>query len=164
MAVVLLTIFSLSNLATATSSASSSEATNEQGVITRTTVVDNSTMEISVWEWSINGEGQVALQYFALLSVTAALLSLVTIFLYRRRLVQIRLCYVLWVMNVGLMVFQWLYYSRLKEACESQAAMDWIIAPSLVNVFPLISLILVWLAYRGIIADEALVRSADRLR
>ena len=57
------------------------------------------------------------------LSALISLLALVTIFLFRRRMLQIRLC-----------------------------------------TFPLISLILNWLAIRAIGADEMLVRSLDRLR
>lgn len=163
-ATVLLVLFSLSNIATAQSTASSGEVTAVDGSITRTLVTDNSTMELNIWSWSVNGEPQITLHYFAVIVLAATMLCFVTIFFYRKRLVQIRFAYVIWVLLLGAMVFQGLYYFRMSEACVSQPTYGWVMVPSIANALTPISLILVWFAYRGIVADEALVRSADRLR
>ncbi|MEG1544426.1 MAG: DUF4293 domain-containing protein [Tannerellaceae bacterium] len=93
------------------------------------------------------------------LTVVIALTALVTIFLFRKRILQMRIC----VFNALLMLgfyglfafFVWTLKGQLGEAHVSVK-----IALS----FPLINLILDYLAIRSIGADEALVRSLERLR
>lgn len=95
---------------------------------------------------------------FALVAVIA-IVALVTIFLFKRRILQIRLC----VFNALLMVgfygfFAYLAYSFTSSFAEMSLQVKFGLA------FPLINLILDYLAIRNIGADEALVRSLDRLR
>lgn len=95
---------------------------------------------------------------FALVAVIA-IMALVTIFLFKRRILQIRLC----VFNALLMVgfygfFAYLAYSFTSSFAEMSLQVKFGLA------FPLINLILDYLAIRNIGADEALVRSLDRLR
>ena len=93
------------------------------------------------------------------LAVVISLLALLTIFLFKKRILQIRLC----IFNAILMLgfyglfafFCWNLDSRIDPLSLSLK-----IALS----FPLVSLILDYLAIRNIGADEALVRSLDRLR
>lgn len=88
-----------------------------------------------------------------------AIIALMAIFMFKKRILQIRLC----VFNAILMLgfyglfafFLWTVKGQLEEASVSVK-----IALS----FPLISLILDYLAIRNIGADETLVRSLDRLR
>ena len=96
------------------------------------------------------GEPELLYPAWGLFALTAiiAIIALVTIFLYKKRILQIRLC----VFNALLILgfygfFAFLIYS-LKIALS----------------FPLVNLILDYLAIRNIGADEALVRSLDRLR
>lgn len=95
---------------------------------------------------------------FALVTVIA-IVALVTIFLFKRRILQIRLC----VFNALLMIgfygfFAYLAYNFTSSFAEMSLQVKFGLA------FPLINLILDYLAIRNIGADEALVRSLDRLR
>ncbi|MDX9846091.1 MAG: DUF4293 domain-containing protein [Tenuifilaceae bacterium] len=85
-------------------------------------------------------------------------ICITTIFLFKRRMLQIRLCVVNIVLLLGL---QGLVYYFAKAA---QSSIDGNLSFSLLFVFPLISAILVFLALRAVARDEALVRSLDRLR
>ncbi len=85
-------------------------------------------------------------------------LSIVTILLFKRRMLQIRLSVVNIVLLTGLQGL--IYY--FAKAVQSTLSGD--ISFSLIFVFPFISAILVFLALRAIARDEALVRSLDRLR
>lgn len=82
-----------------------------------------------------------------LLAVSAAL-SNYTIFQYNRRIFQARLClgglFVLLAWYIGVAVL------------EGEA--------SLVESLPMVAVILIFLARKGILDDEKLVRSADRIR
>jgi hypothetical protein len=86
-----------------------------------------------------------------MLGVTA-LVPLVTIFLYRNRRRQISLLVAEMVLLAGSAGFA-VYYAWI-------AYMVAAVAPSLVIVAMLTN----WLAMRGVIRDEILVRSADRIR
>ena len=95
---------------------------------------------------------------FALVAVIA-IVALVTIFLFKRRILQIRLC----VFNALLMIgfygfFAYLAYNFTSSFAEMSLQVKFGLA------VPLITLILDYLAIRNIGADEALVRSLDRLR
>lgn len=92
---------------------------------------------------------------FAILMVVA-LLSFVTIFLFKKRMLQIRLAIFNGVMLIG-------YYLTLVSFIFMLAE-DASFTPSWVICLPLVALILNWLAIRAIGADEALVKAYDRLR
>ena len=95
---------------------------------------------------------------FALV-VIVSLLAFVTIFLFKNRILQIRLCIFNAILMFGIYglfaFFTWIMKGQLETA-----SMSFKFALS----FPLVSLILDYLAIRNIGADEALVRSLDRLR
>ena len=93
------------------------------------------------------------------LSALISLLALVTIFLFRRRMLQIRLCTFNTLLIVG---FYGLFAFYLWRLAGSMDAFTFNFRIAL--AFPLISLILNWLAIRALGADEMLVRSLDRLR
>lgn len=95
---------------------------------------------------------------FALTAIIA-LISLITIFLYRKRILQIRLC----IFNAILMLgFYGLYAFYVWTVSKDLGDVD--ITGKIALTFPFISLILNYLAIRNIGTDEALVRSLDRLR
>ena len=95
---------------------------------------------------------------FALV-VIVSLLAFVTIFLFKNRILQIRLCIFNAILMFGIYglfaFFTWIMKGQLETA-----SMSFKFALS----FPLVSLILDYLAIRNIGADEALVRSLDRFR
>ena len=92
---------------------------------------------------------------FAILLVIA-ILSFVTIFLFKKRMLQIRLTIFSSVMLIG-------YYAAL-VAYIFMLAEDTTFSASWSICLPAVSIILNWLAIRGIGADEALVKAYDRLR
>lgn len=85
-------------------------------------------------------------------------LCIITIFLFKKRMLQIRLCVVNIVLLLGLEGLMF-YYVR-----AAQSAIDGTASFTLIFIFPLVAAILVYLALRAIARDEALVRSLDRLR
>lgn len=93
------------------------------------------------------------------LTTAISLLALLTIFLFKKRILQIRLC----VFNAILMLG---FYGLFAFFCWDLAGQEetYTLNLKFALSFPLISLILDYLAIRNIGADEALVRSLDRLR
>lgn len=92
---------------------------------------------------------------FAILLVVA-LLSFGTIFLFKKRMLQIRLTIFSCVMLIGYYMALIAYIFMLAEGTS--------FSPSWSICLPFICIILNWLAIRGIGADEALVKAYDRLR
>lgn len=90
-------------------------------------------------------------------SIITALLALVTIFLYKRRILQKKLCHILLVLLILLCVAMAAYLIQTAALFEGFNL-------SVICIFPVIAIILVILARRGIIRDEKLVRSLDRIR
>jgi len=97
---------------------------------------------------------------FALASLVA-LLSFTIIFMYKKRMLQIRLCIFNSLIIIGFCLLA-VYYLRIFSG--SPFLPDLSITPCIWTSFPLISLILNYLAIRNIGADETLVRSLERLR
>ena len=94
----------------------------------------------------------------ATIGAVAMLLLLVDIFMFKARVLQMRvISYTIWLL-IGFCVYLgWMTY-------EAHALLDAPIRPSVVAGFPIISIIFSYLAVRAIGADEMLVRSLDRLR
>ena len=85
-------------------------------------------------------------------------LSLITIFLFKKRLLQIRLI----VFNIVLMAgYYGLLFIYLWQFGKSLAADKFL---ELVSAFPLVNIVLSFLAFRAIAKDEALIKSLNRLR
>ena len=88
------------------------------------------------------------LQWIDALQEVSAALSAYTIFLYRRRVVQARFCL------AGLFViFAWYIGIAVLEGVAG-----------IVESLPMVNAILIFMARKGILDDEKLVRSADRIR
>ncbi|MDR1624204.1 MAG: DUF4293 domain-containing protein [Tannerellaceae bacterium] len=87
-----------------------------------------------------------------------SLLALITIFLYKKRMLQIRLC----LFNAVLMLGFYGFFAYLIVVMKQQ--LDVSISVRIALSFPVICLILDYLAIRNIGADETLVRSLERLR
>lgn len=86
--------------------------------------------------------------------VVTFLISFFTIFLYRHRMVQIRMCTLNSLILLGLQGFIiWMFVVRPEGSVFTISA-----------VFPVVSAILVFTALRYIARDEAMVRSTSRLR
>lgn len=93
---------------------------------------------------------------FLLLQI-AVVLSLVTIFLYKKRMIQIRIT------KFGLFVLVG-YYILLSSYVWGTFSSLGKFVPSWMICFPFIAIVLDYLAVRAIRKDERLVKSYDRLR
>jgi hypothetical protein len=119
--------------------------------------------ELTVKAFTLDGvegvEGTLPVYLGAFLSVTTALL-LAIIFLYKKRMVQIRLCVSAIVLLLGSAALIGLYCYRL---CD--ILVDYLVFTlGFASLMPIVAIIPVALAIRGIARDEALVRSLDRIR
>ena len=85
-------------------------------------------------------------------------LSLVIIFLYKKRILQIRLCVFNLVLTLGFYGLFYFYYYQAARDIEVETYLKVPLA------FPLIAMILLYLAIRNIGKDEILVRSYNRIR
>ncbi|HBE39965.1 MAG TPA: hypothetical protein DDW27_01930, partial [Bacteroidales bacterium] len=93
-----------------------------------------------------------------LLSVLLPLISLTAIFLFRNRKLQQKLTVILIFFDLLLIASAAFYgITSIKEN-------HWTLIPQFRMFIPVINLVLLLLAYRGIKKDENLVRSYDRLR
>lgn len=111
-----------------------------------------------------NAEG-VAVQstvYMGILLSLAGILPLVVVFLYKHRMLQLRLCVVEIVLLLGSAVMIGIYYylsARVFSQLEFGAK-----GIHVGIVLPLVAIVFDVLAIRGIFKDEMLVRSLDRIR
>lgn len=94
-----------------------------------------------------------------LMSVVIPMIALFTIFLYKRRMVQIRLMVFDLVLMVG-------YYGLLAWSCYSAYNLvgGEVRSITIASAFMLVNIVLAIMAIHRIRKDEALVRSLDRLR
>lgn len=111
---------------------------------------------------SAEGEVLHSTFYLGILLTLSALLPLVTIFLYRRRMLQIRLCVVEIVFLVGSAIMEGIYYFLSCRVISDLTFHTQGLRASI--ALPVVSLLFAWLAARAIFRDELLVRAADRIR
>ncbi len=110
----------------------------------------------------LGGEAVQPTLCMGLLFVLAGLLPFATIFCFRRRLLQLRLCIVEAVLLVGALVMEGVYYFL---SWRVFAGLAFHMQGFCVSIaLPLVCLLFVWLAARAILHDELLVRAADRIR
>jgi len=86
------------------------------------------------------------------------LLALVSVFLYRNRPLQMRFTMIVLLLSVGTLILGAFYVLMLDR--KIGITVVWTVKV----VFPLVSALLAWLAWRAILRDDARVRSYDRLR
>ena len=104
--------------------------------------------------------------YSLILNAIITALALITIFIHKKKsktvkptlFLQLRLCFVNIVLQLGLLVLTWLQIRRL----AGNTGAEW--SANISFVFPVIGVIFTWLAIRGIIKDIALLKSYDRIR
>lgn len=93
--------------------------------------------------------------YLIIIIISAIVVS---IFLFRKRPLQMRICTMIVILSIflqGIIVF---YFFQFKNTLGGTGA------PAIAFILPLINAILVYLAFRGILKDEILVKSLNRLR
>ena len=93
------------------------------------------------------------------LTTVIALIAFITIFLYKNRMLQIRLCVFNAILLIGFYGLFAFFLWKITEMSDNFSLNVRVALP-----FPLICLIVDYLAIRSIGADEMLVRSLNRLR
>jgi hypothetical protein len=121
----------------------------------------------SIYELSIYGLNQISPDGVSLLSgawvltaitVLIPVLSLLTILLFKKRMVQLRLVIVTIVLLAGYYGLLFIYLWQFGKVLDAEMYVE------VIASFPLISIILEVLALRAIGRDEALVKSLNRIR
>jgi hypothetical protein len=104
------------------------------------------------------GELVMSMLAFTILLYVSILTGVITIFMYKKRLLQIRIA----ALNIGLQIgLTALIYFFAKTAGRE---LDAVYSFHYPMVFPLISVVLLIMAIKAIGKDEALIRSMDRIR
>lgn len=110
----------------------------------------------------LQGSGPYAL---GVLLVLVLLIDLLTVFLFRHRMRQLRLAIFSTILLVGYVAvyafFAWFYWQKLEVALPD---VHFQFRLPLMAILPLVCIVLNALAIGGIRKDEALIRSLDRLR
>lgn len=107
----------------------------------------------------LNGELNDSTWGLFAVGAISAVLALATVFLYRSRMLQIRLS----IFNIVLMIGFYLYFGFIVFNLHSVESLQFQ-KVRIGIIMPVIAIILAILAIRKIGADEALVRSLERLR
>ncbi len=108
------------------------------------------------------GEAVQPTVYMGVVLALACVLPLVTIFLYKWRLLQIRLCVAELVLLLGAAVLEGVYYFLSWRVFSDLAFHTQGFKPAI--ALPLICMFFVYLATRAVFHDELLVRAANRIR
>jgi peptidoglycan/LPS O-acetylase OafA/YrhL len=106
-------------------------------------------------------DGGKTIQHLWPLSVLLVIvpsLALIAIFLFKRRQLQMRVTMLLMLLSLGTLLLGAFYIIMFDRKIE--ITVIWQVKA----LFPLVSAILAWLAYRSILKDDLMVRSYDRLR
>jgi hypothetical protein len=103
----------------------------------------------------------------AIMTIASPVLALLSIFLFKHRLLQVRINIMNVIMCLGFYALLALYTAYVVKGYEPVGDLkllgaDWYV--TLWASIPLINLILLMMATRRILKDEALVRAANRLR
>lgn len=108
-----------------------------------------------------SGDPQTYKDTVAVISLVllTSLISFVCIFLYNRRLIQIRICIINTILLIVLSSVMFLYYKITRDNLNP---IDHSFRVS--AIFPLIGVVLTIMAYKAIRHDDMLVNSFDRLR
>lgn len=92
------------------------------------------------------------------LNILIIVLSVVSILKYKNRKLQIKLSLANMALLLAFYVLFFVYAEVIKSASGLQLTWNFAI------VFPLVSVVMNWLAMRAVKADEALIKSLDRIR
>ena len=126
------------------------------------TVASGEVFTLSAFSLASDMQSQSTIWMGILLSLATAL-PLVTIFLFKNRVLQVRLCAVEIVLLLGCIAFMAIYFwlsgaNALEEAVVEHRHFGWS------AIMPIVALVFTSLAARATFKDEILVRSLDRIR
>lgn len=89
---------------------------------------------------------------------TIALIPLVSMFLYKKRIIQMRLNSFNIILMIGYVGLNYYYIQNFSKQ------LDGVVSYEIAAIFPFIAAVLTYLAIRAIGKDEALIKSMDRIR
>ena len=112
----------------------------------------------NLWLTMADGARVFAPWAMFVLLVLAAFTSFAAIFLFKRRMFQVRLSVFSSLILVGYYIVFGVFVYVFKSRYDADFTLSWTAA------FPAVGLILDYLAFRNIMKDELIVRSLDRLR
>ena len=121
----------------------------------QTLTTSTETLQLCLMPGCLDGKVKSIIYLPMILNALTALLTLVCIFLYNKRKLQMKLCNLLMVLNIMVCGSLFAFNYFLEEG-----TVDY----KLISFFPLINSLMAYLAARNIKKDEELVRSADRIR
>ncbi len=104
--------------------------------------------------------------YFGILLTLILAVAVLITFSYKKRWFQIRMSLALMIMEVGAQIFVIYYLVKLNQSVNMLSS-DMSVqfqSYAVTDIFPLICIILTWLGYRGVVKDEALIQSLNRIR
>ena len=106
--------------------------------------------------WVVDGEGHHSFSSWPLFAVLllSSLTALITIFLYTKRKLQAQMC----LLHMLLLVLWYVLLAVMPQQLGGEIVFNW---PA---VLPALAIILSFMARKGVLADEKLVRSLDRIR
>lgn len=121
--------------------------------------------QFDLYVYALKSESGVSVQatlYAAILPALALILPFITIFLYKNRMLQVRLCVVEVVLLLGSLIIMGIYYF-LSNRLFSELAHN-LQGLKISFALPFVALLFAWLAFRAIFKDELLIRSLNRIR
>ncbi len=93
-----------------------------------------------------------------ILLVIVTLISFISIFLYKKRVIQMRMNSLNIFLMVGYLGLNYYYIQNFSKQ------LDGVVSYEITAIFPFVAAVLTYLAIRAIGKDEALIRSMDRIR
>lgn len=97
------------------------------------------------------------------LNILIVMMSFITIFLYHKRVCQMRITIFNLILKVGIYVLFWVYQESFTNHIAS-SGVEWSLRITPWMALPIIAMIFDYLAHRGIAIDEKKIRFMDRLR
>lgn len=123
--------------------------------------------EFQIALWGISSTAEPGTQvvgtiHMGILWLLATLLPLVNIFLYKFRWLQLRLCVVEIILLLGMQIYIGFYIFSSRSVISGFEVNSMKYSP--VDVIPLIGIIFTILAFRGVVRDQTLIKSLNRIR
>ena len=117
--------------------------------------------EYNLWVTDLMGDRSFRTWPLFAVLVFSSAIGFCNIFLFRNRKMQARIC----LFNVLLVVGWYILYAVFSQLLTSPEALDGVVfQPAVAAFLPAVAVILYVMARRAILADEKLVRAADRIR
>lgn len=116
--------------------------------------------DLNLWGLNARGSSEIVLSSspLAMLVGLTGVVALVTIFLFKNRMLQVRLSIFNIICLIGYAPLLWYFVNRVQVAYQAD------IIFKLVAAIPLINAVITYMALKAIGKDEALIRSVDRIR